>query len=215
MSNQENADIHEEEGKNNNADDELSVDNVRLARTIVSSLVEKGIKVLALDFDKTIVAIHTAGFWTQPTSKLVEHVRPCFKALIQAGLDTRLHLCVVTYSMQPALIRDVIRMALPRSDTDKILIRANSKDWLPPQSPTGQAYGKQQHIAWIVTELFNKKHAIIHPEEILLLDDDSDNVEIAHQFGHQAYEVPEEVSLEDINSFVENLPFIRHEIATT
>ena len=98
------------------------------------------------------------------------------------------------------------------SDTDRILIRANSKDWLPPQSATGQAYGKQQHIAWIVTELFNKKHAIIHPEEILLMDDDSENVDIALQFGHQAYEVPEEVSIEEISRFVEQMQHIRHEI---
>ena len=114
MSNQEDAEIPTGEGENNNPEIELNGDNTRLARAVVSTLVDKGIKVLALDFDKTIVSIHTAGFWTQPTSQLVEHVRPCFRALIQAGLETRLHLCIVTYSMQPALIRDVIRMALPR-----------------------------------------------------------------------------------------------------
>ena len=114
MSRQENPEIPVGEEDNNNPEIETGGDNARLAREAVSTLVDKGIKVLALDFDKTIVSVHTAGFWTQPTSKLVEHVRPCFKALIQAGLDTRLHLCIVTYSMQPALIRDVIRMALPR-----------------------------------------------------------------------------------------------------
>ena len=86
-----------------------------LAKTLVQSLTAKGIRLLALDFDKTIVSVHTAGYWRQGTPKLVEQVRPCFKDLIQAALETtpRLHLAVVTYSMQPVLIRDVLRFALP------------------------------------------------------------------------------------------------------
>ncbi len=50
------------------------------------------------------------------------------------------------------------------SNIKKILIRANSKDWLPPSGPAGTALGKQQHIAWICTELFNTKHDIIQPQ---------------------------------------------------
>ncbi len=91
------------------------------------------------------------------------------------------------------------------SDTHKILTRANSKDWLPQQSLGGQSYGKQQHIAWIVTELFNRKHAIIHPAEILLMDDDLENVQIAQQFGHIAFEVADDVTLASIENFVENV----------
>ena len=88
-------------------------------------------------------------------------------------------------------------------EAQKVLIRANSKDWLPSQGLDSSSYGKQQHIAWIVTELFNTKHAIIRPEEILLMDDDSDNVTLAENFGHQAYEVPEDVTMKSIQSFVE------------
>ena len=83
-----------------------------------------------------------------------------------------------------------------------MLIRANSKDWLPSQPPPVPYLGKQQHIAWIVTELFNRKHAIIHSSQILLMDDDKENIDIALEFGHKAYEVPEEVGLEDIADFV-------------
>ncbi len=84
------------------------------AKKIINELVTKGIKVLALDFDKTIVDIHTAGFWRQGTQKLADRVRPCFEALIRAALPTQLHVCVVTYSMQPNLIRDVLRTVMPR-----------------------------------------------------------------------------------------------------
>lgn len=113
MSTPENAEVPPTEGQNNKPEIEITTADDRLARQIVEVMVEKGIKVLALDFDKTIIAIHTAGFWTEPTAKLAEYVRPCFKALIKAALDTRLHLCIVTYSMQPALISDLIHMVLP------------------------------------------------------------------------------------------------------
>ena len=84
----------------------------QLAKNVVRELVEKGIKLLALDFDRTIVSVHTAGYWKQGTQKLVEHVRPCFRALIKAALESSIHVCVVTYSTQIALIRDVLRLAL-------------------------------------------------------------------------------------------------------
>ena len=86
---------------------------VGLARSVVASLSRKGVKLLALDFDKTIVSVHTSGFWRQGTPKLAEHVRPCFKALIKATLESNLNVCIVTYSMQPQLIQDVLKHVLP------------------------------------------------------------------------------------------------------
>lgn len=113
----------EVEAENNHSprsdDGEAKSDNTRIAKNIVATLLGKGIKVLALDFDKTIVSVHTAGFWKGGTPKLAEHVRPCFKALIQNTLDNcKLHLCIVTYSMQPALIQDVLKFVLPRRLVD-------------------------------------------------------------------------------------------------
>ena len=93
---------------------EVSEDDARMARQIINTLTTKGIKVLALDFDKTIVAVHTHGYWRQGTPKLVEQVRPCFRALMQAAIEKKMHVCVVTYSMQPVLIRDVLKFVLPK-----------------------------------------------------------------------------------------------------
>ncbi len=86
------------------------------------------------------------------------------------------------------------------------MIRANSKDWLPstPGAPA-QNLGKQQHIAWICTEIFNRKHVIIESHEILLMDDDLENVQLARDFGHQGYEVPEDITLEEMYTFAYNL----------
>ncbi len=113
MSSEEIEDVSPEEGEGQ-FKDRLSADDMRDAKKIIELIVSKGIRVLALDFDKTIVDVHTAGYWRQGTMKLAEHVRPCFEALIRAALPTDLHLCVVTYSMQPSLIRDVLRIVMPR-----------------------------------------------------------------------------------------------------
>jgi hypothetical protein len=86
-----------------------------------------------------------------------------------------------------------------------MIIRGNSKEWLPAPSITDQPLGKEQHLAWICTELFNQKHVIIAAHEILLIDDDEENCDTARQFGHQAFEVLEDVTLSQIQQYVENL----------
>jgi len=85
-----------------------------IANSAVTAFVRSGVKLVALDFDQTIVDIHTGGAWRGPSSSLVPHVRPCFKALIEAALsEPRLHVCVVTFSTQPGMIEDILRAALP------------------------------------------------------------------------------------------------------
>ena len=66
------------------------------------------------------------------------------------------------------------------------MIRANSKDWAGSAAESSLLnLGKQQHIAWCVTELYDQKHIIVQPHEILLIDDDGENVALAQEFGHQ------------------------------
>ena len=86
------------------------------AQEVVTGLANKGVKVLALDFDKTIVDVHTAGVWKGGSAKLAEHVRPCFRALMEAALSSKeeMFVSVVTYSMQPSLIKEVLKFALPK-----------------------------------------------------------------------------------------------------
>ena len=87
-----------------------------MANEIIENLIGKGIRLLALDFDKTIVSVHTGGMWKGGTPKLVEEVRPCFVDLIEAALNNRadnLGLCIVTYSKQPGLIADLLKIVLP------------------------------------------------------------------------------------------------------
>ena len=93
-------------------------------------------------------------------------------------------------------------------DTNRIMIRANSKDWGDKPNPA-VLLGKQQHIAWCVTELYRQHHMIIQAHEILLIDDDAENVQIAQEFGHQAYEVGEKVTMQDLKMFSEKLKVVK------
>ena len=72
MSEEINEEISPSEEGDTSFKDRISEEEMRDARKVIEYLVTKGIKVLALDFDKTIVDVHTAGFWRQGTVKLAE-----------------------------------------------------------------------------------------------------------------------------------------------
>lgn len=68
--------------------------------------------------------------------------------------------------------------------------------------------GKEAHITAILTELYNKHHLKIRPEEVILFDDDRDNTDIALKFGHMAFLVTEDISEKDFEDFARTLESI-------
>lgn len=94
------------------------------------------------------------------------------------------------------------------SDIDRVLIRGVSKRWMPHSSVYDSAacvLGKEEHLARVTTDLYNMHRAIIQSHEIVLIDDDAENVEVARRFGHFAYEVKPDVTVSDIAAFAESL----------
>lgn len=90
------------------------------ARNIVTCLQEKNIKLIALDFDKTFISIHTNGRYRGSVENLVESIRSTFHYLVQEILDSpafgrTLHLSIVSFSSQEQLIRKVLELAFPTS----------------------------------------------------------------------------------------------------
>lgn len=86
------------------------------ARQIVACLQTKGIKLVAIDFDNTLLSIHTSGYYQGTVDNLIEHIRSTFYYLIQAILDSpafgeSLHICIVTFSSQEQLIRKLLQLA--------------------------------------------------------------------------------------------------------
>jgi len=84
-----------------------------LVNQTIDALRRAQLKLIAFDFDCTIVNVHTGGQWIDTAEKLAEYVRPCFRELLAALLKCPdFFVCVVTYSPQEELIREVLRISL-------------------------------------------------------------------------------------------------------
>ena len=77
---------------------------------IVESFHASKWKLLCLDFDATLISIHTNGNWNEESvADLVQYVRPLFKQLIPAILQRKtIAIAVVTFSSQLHLIQRVL-----------------------------------------------------------------------------------------------------------
>ncbi|CAF1301391.1 unnamed protein product [Didymodactylos carnosus] len=183
------------------------------ARDIVNGLLRKGIKLLAIDFDKTFLSIHTMGCYQGQVEKLLEYIRSTFYYLIQELLDRPaysqiLHVCIVSFSSQDYLIKQLLQLAFKTSKTDQILIRCNTNEFMSSMGTDGQDglcfLGKEYHITSVVTEIATKRHKTIQPHEVLLLDDDITNILIADGFGHKTLEIRDQINLDILKDFVNN-----------
>jgi len=143
---------------NNNDDNNLASSSPNKSNLIAQTidLIRRlKLKIVCFDFDCTIVTIHTGGQWLDSPEKLAEFVRPCFRELLPALLHTPgLHVCVVTYSPQEQLIREVLRISMKEESAvndmvKKIIIKGNTKEFLQQY---GIEYcfsnGKQIHIKY-------------------------------------------------------------------
>lgn len=161
---------------------------------LVDALIRKGIKLVAVDFDQTFITFHSGGVWKDSVEKLMEKIRPCIKELVEHCLDRGVHVCIVTYFMQPWVIKEMLHKVY-KSHADQILVQANTPDFR--EKHNHEFLGKEAHITSILTKLYNKEHLKIRPEEVILFDDDKENTDIAIRFGHMAFLVQDSVA--DIN----------------
>lgn len=67
---------------------------------IVSALRHMNIKLLAVDFDLTLIDTHTRGAWVGSAHALVLRSRPYLKRLIEEALRNDLYVSIVTFSPQ-------------------------------------------------------------------------------------------------------------------
>ena len=148
----------------------------RKCQDVIDALKMKGINFVCIDFDQTIVDVHTAGQWRYPAGDLENHMRPFFRCFIPLLLNNNLLVSVVTFSGQVGVISDVLKRAFPEFYED-IPIRGTDGSW--EYVGKGNKTGKQQHIASAATELKNSRGADITKASTLLLDDDEKNIRFA------------------------------------
>ena len=145
-------------------------------RAATSHLSSIGINFLAIDFDQTMIDVHTGGRWKESSSDLVKHLRPVFLNLLPAAADVHVHIAIVTFSGQTSLIREVLELAFPGL-AETIPIRGNDMTWR--YEGNGMKLGKQQHMASAVEELLRKPPGTgieITKATTLLIDDDPRNI---------------------------------------
>eukprot|EP00566_Odontella_aurita_P028300 CAMPEP_0113556736 /NCGR_PEP_ID=MMETSP0015_2-20120614/17411_1 /TAXON_ID=2838 /ORGANISM="Odontella" /LENGTH=192 /DNA_ID=CAMNT_0000458103 /DNA_START=399 /DNA_END=977 /DNA_ORIENTATION=- /assembly_acc=CAM_ASM_000160 len=150
----------------------------------VARLVELKINFLAIDFDQTIIDIHTGGVWKGTLPELAERVRPMFKALIQEAHSNDIKLAVVTFSPQVGFIREFLHVHFP-DFSDTIIIRGRDRSW--SYEGAGCRQGKQSHMASAAEELLTRHpDAEITKATTLLIDDDANNIRVALGDGVRA-----------------------------
>lgn len=166
----------------------------RLASTMKN---QGGIKMIAVDFDRTIVNIHTGGRWTESSASLATKVRPFFKQLLVQAQKSGIWVAIVTFSSQTELVADTLSIALGgEKNIQRCYLRANDGSWTLPSladlpSLWSRDYvikqkisqGKLSHIISVVQHIEKLTNLSISPNEILYFDDDLHNIDVARSAG--------------------------------
>lgn len=119
------------------------------ATLVAQKLMGHGVVLLALDFDLTLVTIHTRSLWLEAASKLALFFRPELCALMSAADALGIHLAVVTFSSQTALIRETLGCAIGPDMAKRVIIRGEDGSWEPklsPRTPKQSVLAKSMHI---------------------------------------------------------------------
>lgn len=142
------------------------------------------INFLALDFDKTIIDIHTGGRFPGTVAELSLHLRPMFFHLISAAHAAGIKIAVVTFSPQVEQISHVLETHFEEF-SHEILIRGRDRSW--SYEGNGMEEGKQPFMASAVEELESKYSDLnINKDTTVLVDDDPDNIRCAISDGVRA-----------------------------
>ena len=184
----------------------------RLATEIIARGKKAGIKLLALDWDNTVLKVHTNGQWYGNSDELYNNVRPFFVYLIQAAQNFHIHVSIVTFSGQTRLITEVIQKIMSANSKKKqdevapeYSIRCCDDTWdgvealkqyFPTHTDFEMHLGKLPHISSVLKECM-KDHVM--PSECLLIDDDKENIKVAREVNLPSirFDPEDEMSLAD------------------
>jgi hypothetical protein len=152
-------------------------------QSAIIRLKDLSVNFVALDFDQTILDIHTGGRWTGTVNELFPHVRPVFVGLMRACIAGDIQVAIVTFSQQTSVVRGVLDSIL-KDDSTKVPIRGSDRTW--SYRGKGSQQGKQPHMASAVEELEHRFGVEITKQSTLLIDDDPRNIRHALNNGTRA-----------------------------
>ena len=159
-------------------------DYISNCELLVKRLKNKGINLLAIDFDQTLIGVHTGGRWQGTAEELALKIRPQFKALVPIAIKYNLNVGIVTFSPQTRVIAAVLKSSLSEAIACRIPIRGNDGRW--EYVGDGSTDGKQAHIAAVAEEIMKKcntanNNCNITRNTTILIDDDRTNIDVAHR----------------------------------
>lgn len=148
--------------------------------------IKVGINFLAIDFDQTMIDVHTGGRWKGTASELSEHMRTVFLHFVPEASNRNIRIAVCTFSGQTKVIRNVLEESFP-SIAELIVIRGNDHSW--EYHGNGMKKGKQEHMASAAEELIaNPAQGVtdVSKSTTLLIDDDPKNIRFSLKDGTAA-----------------------------
>ncbi|CAI5739794.1 unnamed protein product [Hyaloperonospora brassicae] len=175
-----------------------SVDPVEAhALEAAATLQHIGAKLVCIDFDATFVTVHTGGQWTASAADLQLHVRRFFLLLVPLLCDAHVHVAIVTFSPQVALIQDVLRQSFPPSVAAQLIVRGDDRSWAVharettsffPDGPLadGRPLDRAFKVPFIVSAalaVHERSGDAICNRDTVLVDDDVVNVRVATDCG--------------------------------
>ena len=137
-------------------------------------LAKKDIKVLTIDFDQTLVSVHTGGQWKSSYQHLSLAVRKFFVELITEALLKEFHVAIVTFSFQVKLIKEVLCYRYGKEMGNKIKVYG----WYPELY---KKIGKQVHIETCLNDINSENNISLTNKNVILIDDDNNNINIAKE----------------------------------
>ena len=131
------------------------------------------IRLLALDFDLTVIDRHTGGRWKGTAEELAEHVRPDIHCLLNSAFNRQIDAAIVTFSEQVGLISNVTQQFFPGH-------------YIPVHGWYTSSEGKQGHLLRAIRDI-NKSHGNtnVSNETTILIDDDKRNIKKARKDGYR------------------------------
>jgi len=181
------------------------------AQKILQVCLDKKIKVLAFDFDLTIVNVHTQGAWIGTIDQLASCVNPWAKVLIRETLARNdVSMCVVTFSSQPRTIRDVLLNCFPEfeSKITRMAICANTGlQCVPYFTNSDDMKGKNCHLKLAIDHISADEPNLgtILSKNVLLIDDDGNNVKTANAQGYRGCIVTDRYNMKKFLSDVKKI----------
>ena len=167
-----------------------------IRRIVVDVLKPQGVKLLAVDFDMTLIEKHTQSKYSGSVLALSKKTRFPVKVLVKECLANGIKVGVVTFSSQKDVVQGVVDAAFGPTAASKLRLKCHDDTWwLPPLTQLPPAWKftshalKLEHILSLVHDVYVECKQALRPENVLLLDDDLASVRLARKEGVKAVQL--------------------------